>query len=458
VNASNVVVAYNGQACGGAPVTSISDNAADDQSCSFALEDVHPLFGTLFDQGGPTPTYIINPTSNAANEIIDMGNCDGPPLDQRGASRSDPLGTCDIGAYEFDGLAQAQIPDCTRTGEIPFNVTAPPASGVEALQYKVDGGGQQTFGFSGGATANGMLTIPAEGRHPLEYWADTFPVGPDGGEFNHHTPVVVVDRTNPTVAVKNPNKYNVFVIKRGVKVNVNAADSISGLKANPTGAAGISTARRGAATYKPTAVDLCDNAATGAFNYRVLAPALGTRLVVEELSGKAEVRASAKFRALSVPRELRIKSLVDSRKAKVRVTVSQNSKGGIQDGEFSGGLFQVRQSAKRSAKGLTELRLTGANFAGCPAPVQASSSGVGDDIAKAAARRVVRRLRGNGKGRFRTRGRYSAATVRGTAWTVEDRCDGTLTRVSRGSVSVRDFARGRTVVVKAGRSYLARAR
>ena len=49
------------------------------------------------------------------------------------------------------------------------------------------------------------------------------------------------------------------------------------------------------------------------------------------------------------------------------------------------------------------------------------------------------------------------ATVRGTAWYVEDRCDGTLTRVSKGSVSVYDRGRHRTVLVRAGRSYLARA-
>jgi ferric-dicitrate binding protein FerR (iron transport regulator) len=69
---------------------------------------------------------------------------------------------------------------------------------------------------------------------------------------------------------------------------------------------------------------------------------------------------------------------------------------------------------------------------------------------------VIRKLRGNGRGRFRTRGRYSAATVRGTDWTVEDRCDGTLTRVKRGRVSVRDFRRRKTVTVRAGKSYLAK--
>ena len=70
----------------------------------------------------------------------------------------------------------------------------------------------------------------------------------------------------------------------------------------------------------------------------------------------------------------------------------------------------------------------------------------------------VRSLWGNGKGRFRTRGRYAAATVRGTRWRTVDRCDGTLTVVRQGVVEVRDLTRGRTVRVRAGRSYLAPAR
>ena len=60
-------------------------------------------------------------------------------------------------------------------------------------------------------------------------------------------------------------------------------------------------------------------------------------------------------------------------------------------------------------------------------------------------------------GRCRTRGRRSAATVRGTVWTVTDRCDGTLTKVTRGKVAVRDFRRKKTIVLRAGKSYLARA-
>jgi hypothetical protein len=47
--------------------------------------------------------------------------------------------------------------------------------------------------------------------------------------------------------------------------------------------------------------------------------------------------------------------------------------------------------------------------------------------------------------------------VRGTAWGMQDRCDGTLTKVQRGRVVVRDFRRRRNVTVRAGKSYLAKA-
>jgi hypothetical protein len=47
--------------------------------------------------------------------------------------------------------------------------------------------------------------------------------------------------------------------------------------------------------------------------------------------------------------------------------------------------------------------------------------------------------------------------VRGTDWGVEDRCDGTLTLVHRGTVSVLDFGTRKTVLVHAGHSFLASA-
>jgi ferric-dicitrate binding protein FerR (iron transport regulator) len=73
-------------------------------------------------------------------------------------------------------------------------------------------------------------------------------------------------------------------------------------------------------------------------------------------------------------------------------------------------------------------------------------------------RKPHRRLFGHVKGRFRTRGRHSTATVRGTKYLVKDECKGTTTSVTQGSVFVRDFAKHKTKIVRAGHSYLAASR
>jgi Ca2+-binding RTX toxin-like protein len=119
-------------------------------------------------------------------------------------------------------------------------------------------------------------------------------------------------------------------------------------------------------------------------------------------------------------------------------------------GVFSGGLFQVRQGRARGS--VAELRLRGGNFGVCRRASRGRSG-----AAPAQRRRIIRRLRGRARGGYRARGRHSAATVRGTDFSVVDRCDGTLTTVRSGVVRVRDFRRRRTVTVRAGRSYLARA-
>jgi hypothetical protein len=175
---------------------------------------------------------------------------------------------------------------------------------------------------------------------------------------------------------------------------------------------------------------------------------------VRSAGGGSGAHASQKgrsFSALREPRELPIGSFVDARRGTTRLTSARTRREDqIQDGLFSAGLFQVLQSRRRRAKGLTDVRLKGGNFRRC----RTRKGGPG---AAQVRRRVIRRLRGNSRGRFRTRGRHSAATVRGTVWQVIDRCDGTLTKVKRGRVAVRDFRRKKTIIVRAGKSYLARA-
>ena len=126
---------------------------------------------------------------------------------------------------------------------------------------------------------------------------------------------------------------------------------------------------------------------------------------------------------------------------------------GRQRGTFRQGTFVVAQKRARR-RAVTELRLSGGDFSACTA------AAAGRVSAEAAAKRrktAVRRLWGSARGRFRTRGRYSAAAVRGTSWLVVDRCDGTLTVVRRGVVRVTDFRRKRTITLRAGQRYLARA-
>jgi Ca2+-binding RTX toxin-like protein len=92
------------------------------------------------------------------------------------------------------------------------------------------------------------------------------------------------------------------------------------------------------------------------------------------------------------------------------------------------------------------LRLEGGSFLDCVSSYRA--------LAK---KRSVRRLWGNGKGHYRTRGRYSSATVRGTKWLTEDLCGATRITVVEGTVLVHDFVRNVDVSVPAGHSYRAEA-
>ena len=83
---------------------------------------------------------------------------------------------------------------------------------------------------------------------------------------------------------------------------------------------------------------------------------------------------------------------------------------------------------------------------------------MGQGLTGAGKRGRSRRLLGNTRrGRFRTRGRNSTATVRGTIWLTKDTCKGTLTVVRKGVVVVRDLRKRRTRTLRKGGRYLARA-
>jgi hypothetical protein len=182
-------------------------------------------------------------------------------------------------------------------------------------------------------------------------------------------------------------------------------------------------------------------------------PTLGTTVVIRPLSGSVRFRAPGKrsFTPLGAGVRVPVGSLVDTRLGRVSLQSARDAHGRTQTGTFWGALFQVRQG--RHSRGVTDLVLHGGSFARCGAVAGASA------LAREAGgrRRAVRRLWGKDRhSRFRTHGRDSVATVRGTEWVTTDRCDGTLTKVHKGAVLVRDLHRKRSVLLTAGHAYLAR--
>jgi hypothetical protein len=177
---------------------------------------------------------------------------------------------------------------------------------------------------------------------------------------------------------------------------------------------------------------------------------------------RAAVTAPKGFVALKGAANVPMGAQLDTRKGRVAVTsAADTSASKAQTADFYDGIFAVKQSTPKTKPRKPKALITDLVLKGEPprsecAPIKGASAAAAKKK-KRGAKSVLGGLWGNGKGKFRTDGKYSSATVRGTVWLTQDRCDGTLTTVKRGIVSVRDFKRRRTVSVKAGHSYLARA-
>ena len=123
------------------------------------------------------------------------------------------------------------------------------------------------------------------------------------------------------------------------------------------------------------------------------------------ISGSIEVcPPREKCRPLKAGETIPMKSIVDARKGVVELT-SLSGPGQRQKARFSEGIFRVDQVGEHHELTLTE------KLAPCSARASAAQS----------KKPKSRKLWGDGKGKFRTKGSYSAATVRGTRWLVQDR-------------------------------------
>ena len=203
-----------------------------------------------------------------------------------------------------------------------------------------------------------------------------------------------------------------------------------------TGAAGTPAA--------PTQLTLPPAAATPG---PAVLPALGRTIVVAASSGVIRVRRPGQrtFRVVSDGAVQPTGTEIDARRGTALLTTALGG-GRVQHASFRGTYFKVRQS--RGRRGLTDIVLT-----------TGAAARTGAARAAAVTRRKPPSLWAHDShGRYRTFGRNSIATVRGTTWRTTERADGTLTQVIAGAVSVRDLRRHRSTLVRAGHRYLARAK
>jgi hypothetical protein len=185
------------------------------------------------------------------------------------------------------------------------------------------------------------------------------------------------------------------------------------------------------------------------------APVLGSSMGVEPVTGKVKIRLpdSSGYVSLADAGSIPSGSVVDARRGTLTLRSALDAAGHVQTATVRGAVFEVRQS--RTGNGMTDLVLR-ATPTGC-ATTGAAARAAAVTGTKKRSKPGARWAR-DSHGRFRTRGRNSVATVRGTRWSTRETCAGTVTRVMQGAVDVRDVRTGQTVTVRRGHAYLARTR
>ncbi len=173
------------------------------------------------------------------------------------------------------------------------------------------------------------------------------------------------------------------------------------------------------------------------------------------LAAFASLSKGLHFIPLTEARQVPVGSVLETVHGVVAIESATSKAGKLQEGDFSAGVFKMLQN--RKLKGLTELDIMDTLSAHVVCATIGKRASVGDAFAAGhVSSKTLGRLNASAHGKFTTRGQYSAATVRGTEWSVANQCDGTLTHVKRGVVSVRDFVTRKTITLFTGQSYLAR--
>jgi CSLREA domain-containing protein len=373
---NSIIYGNTGPQCNTNFSTVSSNNTlAQDATCGLTgpgdITGVNPGLGPLQNNGGPTNTRAIGPSSIAVNH----GGAGCQSTDQRGVARPQ-LGVCDIGAYEY------RSPHLTVLKHVVNDHGGTKSAGDFAVHVRRTNGADV-----GGSPAPGSET----GR--------TYSVGP-----------------------------GTYVV--GEDANAFYAAAISGACATN----GVVTLAEGQS--KTCTITNDDKK-----------PQSGRDVNGVPKSGTVRVKlpGDSSFHQLQEGEQLPNNTIVDTRKGTITLYVAGKN-GKVTHANFFDGLFKFKQS--KTGKRLTTLTLI----------EKLSCTSAGKQATISRKRKRSRRLWGDGKGRFRTKGRNSAATVLGTKWLVKDTCTTTLTRVARGKVKVQDFVKHKTVIVRKGHRYVARSK